>query len=192
MNFEQVRGGIERNRSDMLGLQNQAATMKRVTKPSDDPVGTSRILGIRTSRATGDQLIKNLEVARTFMNYSDTALSELTEVLTKAKTLAISQASDASSNATSRFSTATEVDQMVGDLVNIGNRKFGDRFIFGGFKTTNAPFTPEGKYVGDDGSIRVEVNRGVFTAMNVPGNRIFMGEDIAFRVAKGKLELKPG
>lgn len=177
MNYEQVKNSIGKNRGEMSELQNQAATQKRITKPSDDAVGTSRMLGVRTDKLGTEQFIKNLDVAKTFLNYTESALGELSNILIKAKELAISQASEASSNAGTRLSVATEVDQMFNDLVNIGNRKYGERFIFGGFKTMTSPFDFEGQYSGDKNGIRIETGKGVYTLINMPGDRVFHGRD---------------
>jgi len=177
MNYEQVKTNISKNRSEMNDLQNQAASMKRITKPSDDPVGTARMLGIRTDKAGTEQYMKNVEISKTFLSFTDSALGELTELLSKAKEQAVAQATDAGTNAQTRMAVATEVDQMFKDAINVGNRKFGERFIFGGYKTTHSPFDHEGKYLGDDGSIQIETNNGVYTSINISGDKVFLGRN---------------
>ncbi len=179
MNYNQVKSSIERNRSETLDLQNQAATMKRINKPSDDPVGTSRTLGLRTDKLSAEQHLKNMEMARTYLNFTEAALGDLSEQLVRAKELAISQSSSASSSASTRMATSSEIDEMFKDVVGISNRRFGERYIFGGYKTTTSPFDNTGNYHGDDGSMKVEVDQGVFTAMNMPGSRVFHGKDFS-------------
>ena len=179
MNYDQVKGNIGKNRSEASDLQNQAATQKRITKPSDDPVGAARTLGLRTDGANNEQFQKNSEVAKNFLNYTESALGDLSEVLMRAKELAISQSSDASASAATRIAVATEIDQLFNDSVNIANRKLGERFIFGGFKTTHSPFDHVGKYRGDEGAIKIEVAKGVFTSVNLPGERSFLGRNSA-------------
>ena len=68
------------------------------------------------------------------------------------------------------------MDQLFKDLVATGNRRMGDRYIFGGYKTRSAPFDHEGNYAGDSGSIKFEISRGVFATVNLPGDRVFMGK----------------
>ncbi|MCC6277707.1 MAG: flagellar hook-associated protein FlgL [Oligoflexia bacterium] len=177
MGYDQVKGNISKNRTEMVDLQNQAATQKRIMKPSDDPVGTSRVLELRTTQAGTEQYLKNMNIARAFLNTTDLALGEVTDSLIRAKELALSQSSDASANASSRLAVATEVDQLFNTVVNIGNRRFGERYIFGGFKTTNAPFDKDGNFLGDDGSMRVEIAKGVFATMNLSGDKVFSGSD---------------
>lgn len=179
MTFDQVRHNLSRNRSEMAELQNQAATQKRVTKPSDDPVAASRVLTSRVELAGNKQYSKNLNYARSFLDYTDESLEELTEHLVRAKELTLSQASDASANEQSRKAVAAEVEQIYHQIVQIGNRKLGERFIFGGFQTLSAPFDPQGGYKGDSGEIMIHVDKDAFVAMNVPGSKIFRGEGLS-------------
>jgi len=176
MNYDQVKSNLAKNRSEMADLQNQAATQKRVTKPSDDPIAAARVLQTRTEISGNTQFLKSVNQARTFLEYSDQSLGELTEVLVRAKELALSQASDASASKGTREVTASEISQLHDQSVQIGNRKIGDRFLFGGFKTTRPPFDPEGRYQGDSGEMKITINKEASVAMNIPGNRVFLGK----------------
>src|ERR1700744_3302280 len=123
MNYDQVKGNIQRNRSEMSDLQNQAATQKRITKPSDDPVGTARTLGLRTEKMGIDQFQKNGDLAKNFLNITESALGDITDLLVRAKELAIGQANDAGANAESRLAVSAEVEQIHNEMVAIGNRR---------------------------------------------------------------------
>lgn len=176
MNYDQVKLNLSKNRSEMAELQNQAATQKRVTKPSDDPLAATRVLAARTEISGNQQFLKSVNQAKTFLEYSDQSLGELSEILIRAKELALSQASDASASQDTRDVVATEVEQLFEQAVQVGNRKIGDRFIFGGFQTTTPPFDPNGHYAGDDGEIKITINKEAVIAMNIPGKRVFLGQ----------------
>lgn len=178
MNFEQVKSSLAKNRAEVADLQTKAATQKRVTRPSDDPIAASRVLSARTDITTGQQFMKSIEQAKTFLEYGEQSLAELTDVLNRAKELALAQANDASSNDISRRATAAEIEQLFQQVVQIGNRKLGDRFLFAGFKTTRAPFDSEGNYRGDSGEIKISIQKEGAISMNVPGDRIFLGRNI--------------
>ncbi len=178
MSFGQVDRNLHKNRSEMLDLQNQAATQKRINKPSDDPTAAARVLVSRTEDRGTTQFIKNLNNAKSFLDFTDQSLGELSEVLVRAKELAIGQASDAGASQQTRQVTATEIDQLYGQTLQIANRKLADRYIFGGFKTQTPPFNSEGQYDGDDGDMKIHVHKDAFIAMNVPGNRIFLGRGL--------------
>lgn len=178
MAFNQVNQNLQKNRSDMSELQNQAATQKRINKPSDDPAASARVLANRTEERGGKQFLKNINVARSFLEFTDQSLSELSETLMRAKELAIQQANDAGGSAETRKTVASEVEQIYSQAVQIGNRKLGDRYIFGGFKTTTRPFDTSGEYAGDDGDMSVQINKDAFVAMNVSGDKIFQGKGL--------------
>lgn len=175
MNYDQVNSNIAKNRTEMSGLQNQAATQKRVTKPSDDPVAASRVLFSKTEQRGVDQFIKNMNYAKSFLDFSEQGLGELSEVLMRAKELAISQSDDAGASAQSRRIVATEVGQLFDQSVQIGNRKLGERYIYGGYQTNTPPFDLEGNYKGDRGEMKIHIDKDSFLPMNMPGNVVFQG-----------------
>ncbi len=178
MAYNQVNANIGKNRSEMHRLQDQAATQKRVTKPSDDPVAASRVLFARTEQRGNEQFVKNLNYAKSFLEISDQTLSEVSEILMRAKELAISQANDAGSNEQTKRAVAAEIRQLKDQMIQIGNRKLGERYIFGGFQTQESPFTQDGEYTGDSGEMKIHVDKDSFLSMNIPGNAIFLGEGI--------------
>ncbi len=178
MSFNQVNQNLTKNRSEMADLQNQAATQKRINKPSDDPLASTRVLAARTEERGNTQFIKNINNARSFLEFSEQSLSELSEILVRAKELAISQSNDASGNEETRMVTASEIEQIYNQSVQIGNRKLGERYVFGGFKTQTMPFTQEGLYNGDDKDIKIQTNKDSFISMNVAGSKVFLGEGL--------------
>lgn len=178
MQYDQVKNNISKNRTQMADLQNQAATQKRVTKPSDDPLAASRVLGNRIDLQSNQQFTKSLNYAKSFLEITDQSLGDLSEVLVRAKELALGQANDGSGNEESRRVVATEIQQLRNAMVSIGNRKLGDRFIFGGFSTQKAPFTPKGEFTGDQGEMNIHIDKETFLPMNVSGGRIFLGEGV--------------
>ncbi len=175
--YDNTNANLGKNRTDMAELQNQAATQKRVNRPSDDPLAATRVLATRTEINGAQQYLKNINTARGFLEYSDQSLSELGDVINRAKEIAINQSNDASASAHTREVTATEIKQLYNQTVQIGNRKLGDRFLFGGYRTTRPPFDPEGNYSGDNGEMEIIINKDAKVAMNIPGSRVFLGMD---------------
>lgn len=176
MLFDQTTSNLQKNRSEMSDLQNQAATLKRVTKPSDDPLAATRVLSFRTEAKANEQFLRTASQAKAILDYTDQSLGELTNLLIRAKELALSQASDASGNENSRRVVAEEVEQLFHQSIQVGNRKLGDRYIFGGYRTTASPFDANGNYQGDDGEVRMPINKETWLAVNIPGSEIFLGK----------------
>jgi flagellar hook-associated protein 3 FlgL len=157
----------------MENLQQQHATLRKLNAPSEDPIGAAKVLEMRTDKVNNDQFQMNARLAETFLSNSELALGELAEVAMRAKEIAIGQASGASSNEDTRLGVSEEVKQLHQQAVATANRRIGDRYLFGGFKTNRAPVTQDGKYVGDAGQMTVEVGRDVFISMNVAGIEAF-------------------
>lgn len=189
MNYNQVTTNLSKNRTEMNDLQNQAATQKRINKPSDDPAAAAKVLAARTEERGARQFIKNVNVARSFLEFTDQSLSEMTETLMRAKELAIQQANDAGASPDTRRSVAAEVEQMHAQAVQIGNRKLGERYIFGGHKTTSPPFDISGQYHGDDGDLKIQINKDAFVTMNISGDKVLMGKGLS---ADGLIRSKGG
>lgn len=176
MALNQVQSNLGKNRAEMQSLQEQSSTQRRINKPSDDPLSATRVLSAKTEEKTQKQFIKSLQFAKDFLNFTDQSLDEVGEIMNRAKELAITQANEASSNEDTRRVVATEVEQLLMQTVQVANRKLGDRYIFGGFRTNQTPFSKEGSYQGDDGEIKIQVNKDAYVTMNLPGNKVFLGE----------------
>lgn len=179
MGYNQVTTNLQKNRLEISDLQNQAATQKRLNKPSDDPIAAARVMSSKSEEKMNKQFLKNIDIAKSFLDASDQSIGELTENLMRAKELAIQAANDSGGGAEGRRITALEVEQIYNQAIQIGNRKLGERYIFSGYKTTSQPFNPLGEYRGDDGEMKIQINKDGFIAMNVPGGRLFLGENSA-------------
>lgn len=172
-NFNTVRDSISTSRGRLEKLQHQNATMRKLNAPSDDPVGAAKVLEVRTDKLNNDQYMTNAKLAETFLTNSDHALSEMADLVVRAKEIAIGQSSGASSNENSRLGVAEEVTQLYNQAIAVANRRVGERYLFGGYQTTRPPVDENGKYRGDDGKMMVEIGRDVFISMNVPGFEAF-------------------
>lgn len=178
MNHRQVIHNLNKNRSELSKFQNQAALQKRITKPSDDPLGAARILEARTELQGFNQFEKNIVSTKGFVEFSEQSLGEIGDLLIRAKELAIQQSSDGASGPETRKMVAMEIRQIFEQMVNVGNRKFGDRYLFGGYKTLKAPFDMQGNYYGDDAEIEIPIDKDAKMVMNIPGSKVFLGKGI--------------
>ena len=170
-----VRDSLNRSRGRMANLQTENATLKRINKPSDDPTGNIKLMTIRNETVENTQFENNASLAKTFLNYTDSSLEEITNLVVRAKDLALSQSNSAANSQESRIMVAEEIKNLMDQVQSVANRRLGDRYIFSGYKTDSQPFADGGVYKGDDGRIMVEVQKDVFVSMNLPGRDIFLG-----------------
>jgi flagellar hook-associated protein 3 FlgL len=173
--FNKSQDSISRVRNKLMSNQEEAVSGKRVNRTSDDPVSAMRGMGLKSQSQREDQIGQNLELAQSLVNITDSSLGELTEILSRAKELALQMSSTSNANDDARKATQAEVDQLRLRAVQVGNSRLGDRYLFGGFATDRPPFDQDGNYFGDAGRTELEIDRGQRLVVNLPGLVPFYG-----------------
>ncbi len=139
--FQQTQAAIQKSNQRLADLQEAVATGKRINHFGDDPIGAVRALDLRVFEASLDQYGKNINAGLPFLEQTDSVLGDVTEVLGRAKELALQFAND-SNNAQDRAIGAAEIQQLFERMVGLANSQIEGRYLFGGFKNGSAPFPP--------------------------------------------------
>ncbi|WP_366923012.1 flagellar hook-associated protein FlgL [Metallumcola ferriviriculae] len=172
---------LQQNLNKLSRLQDQLGSGKNISRPSDDPILATRAMDLNGTLAEITQYTKNVDDNISWLDFTDSSLNDVTNIIHRSKELAVEGASDALAEG-SRDAIAAEVDQLIEQLVSIGNSSLGGRYIFAGFKTKgDNPFQRTGdtvSYNGDSGKIRREISPGVEMAVNVTGKEVFMDSGI--------------
>src|SRR5438105_10119875 len=134
----------------LLEVQNQIATGKRVNTPSDDPGAAAIIQQLQKTLEQRDGFATNLKQAGSQLSAVDTSLGDLSALLQQAQTLA---SANVGTDVTSeqRQGAATVVKSLIDQALSIANKQFGGVYLFAGDRSTDAPFTDTGgaiRYVG--------------------------------------------
>jgi flagellar hook-associated protein 3 FlgL len=174
--FHALNYSVGKGKSKLEDLQIKGGTLKRIQKPSDDPIGNTELLAVRSKDIDSKQYLRNANYAKTQLSYTEAALDEVYNVLVKAKEIAVGQASNIY-NDDVRRSIAKEVGQLYEQTISIGNRRLGNRYLFSGHKTLTRPFDENGKYSGDDGQMNLEVAKDVFVPISFNGNTVFFEKE---------------
>lgn len=135
---EQVLNNIQKTSSRLQEAQMQMATGQRLNRPSDDPVGAAMMQDIVTKISSNEQLILNLQDHRTWLERSELELNHIQEMMTQARTLAMSQ-SGSDANEESRQMTAREIAAIRESLFDAANSREGKLYLFSGVKTLTQP-----------------------------------------------------
>ena len=88
MMFEQSNIYINRQYEQLYLINEKVSSGKRVNRPSDDPIGSGKILGYRSLVSSLEQYEKNIETGATWLSYTESALSNAEQVFMDAKVLA--------------------------------------------------------------------------------------------------------
>jgi flagellar hook-associated protein 3 FlgL len=157
----------------MSQTQQRLSSGKQITRPSDDPYGTSRALTLRSDVAGTQQYQRNVGEAVAWQNITDAALSKINDAVQRARELTVQAATDSAGQA-ARSSAAQEIDQLIETVKGEANASYGGRYVFSGTKTDTKPYAVGGSdaYAGDTGSVAREIGPGVSVQVNVLGNSL--------------------
>ena len=131
---------LQTNQRLLAEAQERVTSGKRITRTSDDPAGATSVMQMSSSLRAVDQYRRNAEATSSRLTAEESALDQLTSLLTRSRELAAGQ-SGATANADTRRAAAAEVKQLLEQAVQLGNTRLGDDFLFGGANSAAvAPF----------------------------------------------------
>jgi flagellar hook-associated protein 3 FlgL len=150
--------------------QRQVSSQRKLLKPSDDPIGAQRAVLTRGELNAATQHQVNVTQARGWMETTDTALDQITDLLHRAQELTVQGANDAT-GPEARRNLAMEIDQLAAAVKQAANTSYGGVYVFGGTKTTAPPYDttstpPVDTYTGDDNLIAREIGPSISVGVN--------------------------
>jgi flagellar hook-associated protein 3 FlgL len=148
--------------------------------PSDAPIKVADSMNYKSQLNRNAQYQRNTDQAQNWMNMTESALKNGTEVIQRARELTIYASTD-SVTPEDRESIASEIKELRDELIDISRAELGDSYIFSGQETDKEPFTvtDEGdgevsiSYQGDNGAIKRRLNENVEMNINLTGNKVF-------------------
>jgi flagellar hook-associated protein 3 FlgL len=169
-------------------LQEQLADGKQIHRPSDDPIRVVRSLNYNDDLAANEQFTQNVKDATSWMETTDSTMSELSSIMIRAKELVVSADSTKSPDAMKAI--GKELDGLINSAIDIGNSQIGDRYLFAGQMDKTQPLTrttitdPVTKqqvevvvYNGDDNKISMPTKNGLVDptqdSVNITGIKAF-------------------
>ncbi len=169
-----VMNDVRTNLARMNKTQQQISSGKRYTRASDNPTAVARSMNSRTTESRVEQYQRNVDNAVGWLNTSDAAIQAATDVIQRARELAVMGGNDALPDK-ERELIAQEVDQLLEQLTDLGNTKFNGSYIFAGQLTETPAYTAGSPpvYQGDTNDVEREINDGVQVAINIHGPDAF-------------------
>jgi len=173
---ENVKINLMRQSEDILNTETRLTTGKKINKPSDDPAGMGRVLGYRKTIAKIDQYELNIIDGKTRLEFTETVLDSVSELIKEAKNIASNTTEDKGNTLSGTVSDIRD------QILQYANSKLGDNYIFGGYQTDAPPFQADGTYNGDSGQKQYIVADNIQVSINADGNDIFQSAGDIFSV----------
>lgn len=171
LRYDQFSSQIGATQRRVQETQDRVTSGKRINEPSDDASGTRQLLGLSSLRAGIAGYTKNLDVAKYTLATSESAYSDMGDLVQQAQTLTI-QAATSAIDPDARNNIADQIATLKSRLVTLGNSQGPDgRYLFGGQVTDAKPFNVE-----SDGTLTYNGNMTVPTMETGPGETAKVGE----------------
>jgi len=158
--------------SKLTNLQNQASSLKRLSKPSDGPADVVSAMQLHAGIDRNDQYTRNRSDAQGWLGNADNALTTTVTQLQKVNDLVV-QASNVSTDSNARAGIAAEIDSIRKTLIGVANTQYAGRPIFAGTASGDAAYDASGQYVGHSSAIERNIAPGQRIQVNVNGDAVF-------------------
>lgn len=171
--YDRSVGSMQSLSAKLETLNTQVSTGKKLLNTADDSTGWQRLQTINRANADGVQDVANVKLAQSVLAQADTTLGQIGDQMKRASELVI-QGRTGTNSAAAREAIATELEGIIGSIVQLANTKDARGVaLFGGkddgaavtrgvgglsFAAGKAPAMP----IGDGQSVEATVNAATF------------------------------
>ncbi len=174
---QRVLRQLQGNLSQLAEAQAQAASGKRFDRMSQDPIAGTQVMTADRGLRAIDQYRRNTIAARSRTDAEESVLGQVTDLLARAKELALQEGS-AGGTAATRSAARAEVDRILEQVIALGNTQVGTEYLFAGHQVSTQPFDGAGAYLGDDGPRSAEIGRDYRMVTNHTGRELLVNSGV--------------
>ena len=127
------------NMGNLNNLYNQMNTLKKIQRPSDDPIIAGRSLKLRLNVMETEQYSGNVDEATSWMSVTEAALKNTTEIIKDIRTRCV-QASNGTLTPEDRMKIVSDMKQLYSQLKQESNVTYAGRYVFSGYRTDQPVF----------------------------------------------------
>jgi len=161
--------------------QTVIASQKRINRPSDDPIGTGKVMDYRQSLASIEQYQTNIQTGKTRLEVTEVNLDLVDDLLQVIRGIGQTETSQ---SAESRLLAAEGIKDIFDQVLDVANSELNGNYLFSGYQTKTAPFSRDDTlattfdqftvtYNGDDGDARFIVAHNTEVTIDADGRPLF-------------------
>ncbi|MEG2153397.1 MAG: flagellar hook-associated protein FlgL [Burkholderiaceae bacterium] len=174
--YGSTTANINARQRELLTLNAQMTSGKRITTAADDPVGAANAADLRSSLSRLDQFKQNQSYSRHALSLGETAVTGAIDATMNARDLLMAAGNGAYTDA-DRASLADELEGVLARVVGLANSSDGDGgYLFAGGRDQATPYAQMGnqvRYKGGALGQTVEVASGRFLQVKFAGDALF-------------------
>jgi len=187
---QRITDNVQSTMSSLAQVQLQISSGKQFQTMGENPVGGGQILAADRALRALSQYRRNTNDAQTRSDAEEAVLNQLTDLLSRAKELA-TQEGTSTANAQTHAAAATEVQQILDQVIQLGNTQVGTQYLFAGTQT-GQPFDATGAYSGDNGQHQTEVGQGYLMTTNHNGQQLLVDSGVLTSLQSLLTQLQSG
>jgi flagellar hook-associated protein 3 FlgL len=177
--LRRVLYGLRQNQAASIRAQEQLSSGRRILRPSDDPVGATKSIRIEHRLADVSRYRRAIGAGLRTVEAGSSTLSQASSLMTEARELLL-QGMNGTLNDDDRESIASEFDLIRQQLLDLGNERSGEKYLFAGTATADEPWreiTVNGRtrivYGGDSSSQSIHAGEQIDVELTMPGTDVF-------------------
>jgi flagellar hook-associated protein 3 FlgL len=181
--FSLLESGLLMNLAKLTRAQEQIATGKRIVRPSDDPAGATRALGLGSQISTLDRFFAAVQDGGTLLDRAASSVQESSDLMSSARELVV-QGMNGTLSDGDRRTLATSLEQIRARLLDVANQDTNSHFVFAGTATNTRPFVEstvagvkQVRYVGNAEPLEVQSGLDARLKTTLPGSDIYTRDD---------------
>ncbi|MDO4772144.1 MAG: flagellar hook-associated protein FlgL [Bacillota bacterium] len=134
---------LNRNVFNMSRLQEQGTDGKRIHRPSDDPIGISKILKFKTDLSDLEQYESNIRDALNWYQVSESSVEDMSAAIKRIRELSVQAANTATNSPEDLQKIKAEVMQLRDHIISAGNFSYAGKYVFSGYQNDKPLFKTE-------------------------------------------------
>jgi len=163
-------------KSRLSDLQEKITTGKSINKPSDSPLGASRIMRLSSQIGNISTYKSNIDRADSLVNGTISSMTGIQTQVQKVMTTLTSVQNPTLGSTISSFSK--RIDSSISQILDLANSDFNGQYLFGGTDFSTKPFALASTNVniqstGISGERKIRISKNVDQKINVTGKELF-------------------
>ncbi len=147
-------------------LQAQVSTGQRIFNPEDDPASMGRILTLDNQKRQLSQYNTNMNYALDLSNATFSAINSIKTISDRAGEIATLGTSTGTAGSNQAY--ASEVNQEIEQLIQLGNSTLGNNYLFSGTAVTTPAFAATRDASGNVTAVTYQGETNPANVVNVP------------------------
>ncbi len=181
---------------DLQDANEVLSTQKRINSISDDPIGLSQVLNLKTSIGNLDQIEKNVNMGISWLKGSENALDSVNDLILEAKTQ-VTRLVNASMNIDQRQDAIGSINGIIDQIITLGNTQINGNYILSGHDTDIPPLeyseangSQRVSYMGSESPFEIKTDKQVTVPVGRDGQTTFWEDRVEINSTNDTLIFK--